>query len=106
MSAKKTPAKKTSSPPAPAAAPELSLVERVAQANLANIMRKVKAGSSLTAAETRTLADARRADEARATEMLRRGMAALAQIRDIIEESALPRTLKQRIYDKIAIINV
>jgi len=99
MSAKKTPA-------APEEQQMPSLAERVAQANLANIMRKVKAGSSLTAAETRTLADARRGDEVRAAEMLRRGVAVMQRIRTVIETSPLPKALQRKIIDDLASINV
>jgi hypothetical protein len=93
----------TTSPDEPQIA---SLAERVAQANLANIMRKVKAGSSLTAAETRTLAEARRGDEAKAAEMIRRGMAVMQRIREIIEGSPLPKSLQRKILDDLANINV
>ncbi len=99
MSAKKT-------APAPEAdTAQASLAERASQANLANIVRKVKAGSSLTAAETRTLAEFRRGDEVKASEMLRRGMIVMQKIRTIIEESPLPKTLQRRIMDEIASID-
>ena len=99
MSAKKT-------APAPVAdTAQASLAERASQANLANIVRKVKAGSSLTAAETRTLAEFRRGDEVKASEMLRRGVIVMQKIRTIIEESPLPKTLQRRIMDEIASID-
>lgn len=99
MSAKKQSANQSATPPA---FDPSELASQAMRANLANIIRKVKAGSTLTASETRTLAETRRKDEERASEYIRRGTAVMVQIREIIESSALPKTLQRQIIEKIA----
>lgn len=95
MSAKPKPA---------AAAHEMSLVEKIAQHNLRNIGIKVRDGKSLTASEARLLAEAQREEQTSASEMIRRGLAVMREIRDIIEGSALARHEKDRILDQLASI--
>jgi hypothetical protein len=85
------------------------IVDQILRANTSNIIKKVKAGKTLTAIESKALEKFQREENARqemtAARMIAQGVAVMEEIKAIIDASRLTASEKAEIANLIASID-